>query len=63
MLGPSGGVTDMSDKRIVEQPQAPQPLWKRLGWLVVIYAGSVLALGAFAMLIRLFMTAAGMKSH
>jgi uncharacterized protein involved in exopolysaccharide biosynthesis len=53
----------MSDKRIVEQPQAPQPLWKRLGWLVVIYAGSVLALGAFAMLIRLFMTAAGMKSH
>ncbi len=40
-----------------------KPLWKRLGWLVVIYAGSIVALGIFAMLIRLFMTAAGMKSH
>lgn len=39
------------------------PLWKRVGWLVAIYVGSVVALGLFAMLIRLFMTAAGMKSH
>ncbi|WP_072016875.1 DUF2474 domain-containing protein [Erwinia oleae] len=39
------------------------PLWKRLMWLVVIYAGSVLALGVVATLFRLMMTAAGMKSH
>ncbi|WPO99375.1 DUF2474 domain-containing protein [Pseudomonas sp. HR96] len=39
------------------------PLWKRLGWLVMIYVGSVVALGVVAMLLRLFMSAAGMKSH
>ncbi|WP_124337443.1 DUF2474 domain-containing protein [Pseudomonas chlororaphis] len=38
-------------------------LWQRLGWMLVIYVGSVAALGVFAMLIRLFMQAAGMKSH
>lgn len=37
--------------------------WHRLGWLVLIWAGSVAALGLFAWLIRLFMTAAGMRSH
>lgn len=39
------------------------PWWKRVLWLVAIYAGSVLALGVVAMLFRLLMTAAGMKSH
>ncbi|CAI3789853.1 hypothetical protein AHFPHNDE_03562 [Pseudomonas sp. MM227] len=53
----------MSEKPIVTHSEEKKPLWKRLGWLVVIYAGSVVALGLFAMLIRLFMTAAGMKSH
>lgn len=28
------------------------PLWKRLAWMVVIWAGSVTVLGAVAMVIR-----------
>ncbi|WP_213875699.1 DUF2474 domain-containing protein [Pseudomonas sp. dw_358] len=39
------------------------PLWKRVGWLVLIYIGSVVGLGVVAMLLRLLMSAAGMKSH
>ncbi len=31
---------------------APGPWWKRLAWLVTIWAGSVAALGAVAGLIR-----------
>lgn len=37
-----------------------KPLWQRLGWLVLIWAGSVLALGLVAGLLRLLMRAAGM---
>ena len=37
-----------------------KPLWQRLGWLVLIWAASVLALGALSWLLRLFMQAAGM---
>jgi hypothetical protein len=38
-------------------------LWlRRFGWLVAIWAGSVLALGALATLIRLLMTAAGLRT-
>lgn len=40
-----------------------QPLWRRLAWLALIWAGSVAALGLFAWLIRLFMLAAGMRNH
>ncbi|MCG4452134.1 DUF2474 domain-containing protein [Pseudomonas sp. MMS21-TM103] len=40
--------------------QENKPLWQRLGWLVAIWAGSVLALGLVAGLLRLFMQAAGM---
>lgn len=39
------------------------PLWRRLAWLALIWAGSVAALGLFAWLIRLFMLAAGMRTH
>ncbi|WP_428945528.1 DUF2474 domain-containing protein [Pantoea sp. FN060301] len=39
------------------------PLWKRMLWMVVIYAGSILALSLVATLFRMMMTAAGMKSH
>jgi hypothetical protein len=46
-----------------EDPALKQPLWKRVGWLVVIWAGSVFALFIVAMLLRMFMAAAGMKSH
>jgi hypothetical protein len=44
-------------------PAQGKPLWQRIGWLVVIWTGSVLALFVVAMLLRMFMTAAGMKSH
>jgi len=37
-----------------------KPLWQRLGWLALIWAGSVLAPGAVSYLLRLFMTAAGL---
>jgi hypothetical protein len=37
-----------------------KPLWQRLGWLVLIWAGSVLVLGVVSYLLRLFMQAAGM---
>ncbi|MBV4465885.1 DUF2474 domain-containing protein [Pseudomonas sp. SWRI79] len=53
----------MDSKRIVESAEYKPPLWQRLGWMVMIYVGSVAALGVFAMLIRLFMQAAGMRSH
>jgi len=46
-----------------EDPARKSPLWKRIGWLVTIWAGSVFVLFIFASLLRMFMTAAGMKSH
>jgi hypothetical protein len=39
-----------------------RPLWlRRLGWLVVLWAGGVLALYLIAGLIRMMMHAAGMR--
>ncbi len=35
----------------------PGPWWKRLAWLVVIWAASVAALGAVAWVIRLWIKA------
>jgi len=46
-----------------EDPALKQPLWKRIGWLIVIWGGSVFALFIVATLLRMFMTAAGMKTH
>ncbi|ELX8378770.1 DUF2474 domain-containing protein [Providencia vermicola] len=37
------------------------PWWKKIGWMAIIWFGSVLALFAFSSLFRLLMTAAGMK--
>ncbi|MHA6492437.1 DUF2474 domain-containing protein [Pseudomonas borbori] len=37
-----------------------KPLWQRLGWLLLIWSASVLALGAVSWLLRQFMQAAGM---
>ncbi|ELY4573146.1 DUF2474 domain-containing protein [Cronobacter universalis] len=43
--------------------QHDSPRWKKLMWLVVIWAASVLALGAVSMVLRLLMSAAGLKAH
>ncbi|WP_417660639.1 DUF2474 domain-containing protein [Pseudomonas sp.] len=42
--------------------QQKKPLYQRIGWLVAIWAGSVLALGVVSLLLRWFMNAAGMTS-
>ena len=39
----------------------PGPAWKRIGWLLLIWCASVLALGAVAWGIRLLMVAAGLR--
>ena len=35
-----------------------RPLWSRLGWLVLIWCASVLALGLVALIIRMWLKAA-----
>ena len=40
-----------------------QPLWRRLGWLAMIWTGSVLALFVVASLMRMSMNAAGLTTH
>lgn len=37
------------------------PWWKKIGWMAIIWLGSVLALFAFSSVFKLLMTAAGMK--
>ncbi|MGO4377638.1 DUF2474 domain-containing protein [Pseudoduganella sp. RAF53_2] len=37
-------------------------MWKRLGWMVLIWAASVAALGVVAFLMRLAMRAAGLSA-
>lgn len=37
-------------------------MWKRLGWLVLIWGASVLALGVVAYLMKLLMRAAGLSN-
>ena len=39
----------------------PPSAWRRLAWVVAIWAGGVVALGAAAWLFRLLMDAIGMK--
>lgn len=40
-----------------------KPLWQRLGWLAMIWIGSVGALFIVASLMRMFMNAAGLTTH
>ncbi|CDG96172.1 hypothetical protein XBP1_1950014 [Xenorhabdus bovienii str. puntauvense] len=48
--------------KVITESDPPRPsLWKRLGWLVTIWLGSVLALYAVSSLFRVLMTTAGMK--
>lgn len=43
--------------------QAPdQPWWKKLGWLILLWAASVSTLGLVAYGIRLFMKTAGLTT-
>lgn len=44
------------------ETQQKKPWFQRVGWLVLIWAGSVLALGVVSLLLRWFMSAAGMTS-
>ncbi|AHC37975.1 MULTISPECIES: DUF2474 domain-containing protein [unclassified Pseudomonas] len=46
----------------IEQAEK-QPLWRRLGWLAMIWSASVLALFIVATLMRMFMSAAGLTTH
>lgn len=48
---------------IDRQQPAPGRWYKRLGWLVVIWMGSVVSLGVVAEALRMLMHAAGMSSH
>ncbi|EPJ87783.1 MULTISPECIES: DUF2474 domain-containing protein [Pseudomonas] len=50
---------DLKDIEAAER----KPLWQRLGWLVTIWTGSVLALFIVASLMRMFMNAAGLTTH
>ena len=55
----------MSDKHSLQEIEQAekQPLWRRLGWLAMIWGGSVLALFVVASLMRMFMNAAGLSTH
>lgn len=37
-------------------------MWKRFGWMVLLWAASVAALGVVALIIRVLMHAAGLTS-
>ncbi|AZD23122.1 hypothetical protein C4K24_3822 [Pseudomonas chlororaphis subsp. aurantiaca] len=52
---------ERSEVSSTEGPAAPW--YRRLAWLVGIWFGSVLALGAVAGLLRLMMQLAGMSTH
>ncbi|MGJ7514960.1 DUF2474 domain-containing protein [Pseudomonas baetica] len=43
--------------------QQPGRWYKRVGWLVLIWLGSVVSLGVVAGGLRMLMHAAGMSSH
>ena len=49
------GIIDREPGAMGDAPNDEEaPLWQRLGWLVLIWAGSVAALGAVAYVLRLW---------
>ncbi|MHC8357367.1 DUF2474 domain-containing protein [Pseudomonas sp. LB3P81] len=55
----------MTTKHTLQEIEAAEkkPLWQRLGWLAMIWTGSVVALFIVASLMRMFMNAAGLSTH
>ncbi|EMP6397127.1 DUF2474 domain-containing protein [Pluralibacter gergoviae] len=53
----------LNETRKVPATSAHQPFWRKLLWMIAIWAGSVLTLGVVATVFRLLMMAAGMKPH
>ncbi|EQB99755.1 DUF2474 domain-containing protein [Photorhabdus temperata] len=49
------------NKATTDQNIQRPSVWKRIGWMAVIWLCSVMALFAVSTLFRLLMTAAGMK--
>ncbi|MBS9437591.1 DUF2474 domain-containing protein [Photorhabdus noenieputensis] len=48
--------------KVTTNQSTPRPsVWKRIGWMAMIWLCSVMALFAVSTLFRLLMTAAGMK--
>jgi hypothetical protein len=58
-------ITMMAGKHSIQEIEAAEkkPLWQRLGWLAMIWTGSVVALFIVASLMRMFMNAAGLSTH
>lgn len=40
---------------MVKPPDAPSPLWQRIGWMAGIWLASVTVLGVIAMIIRFWL--------
>ncbi|WP_177409384.1 DUF2474 domain-containing protein [Pseudomonas sp. QTF5] len=55
----------MAGKPDLQEIEAAEkkPLWQRLGWLAMIWTGSVVALFIVATVMRMFMNAAGLSTH
>lgn len=50
-------------KKLDSQTASRQPLWKRLGWMAIIWGASVLGLFIVASVFKLLMYSAGMRTH
>ena len=45
----------ITEHRPAGDPCADRPLWKRIGWMLLIWSASVAALGAVSLLLRLWL--------
>lgn len=53
-------IQQMDDKTV---PAKSVPLWKKIGWMGLIWGGSVFALFIVASAFHILMFAAGMRTH